>query len=74
MPQAKLLGLSSLSLEARSPEHGFPGSHLVGFYRKLGFTLFGVLEDFPPGYSRLFFRKRFDGACDGNDTPRSVGA
>jgi len=35
--QAKLLGLSSLSLEARSPEHGFPGSHLVGFYRKLGF-------------------------------------
>lgn len=30
------------------------------FYRKLGFTLFGVLEDFPPGYNRLYFRKRSD--------------
>jgi len=30
------------------------------FYRKLGYTPFGVLDDFPPGYSRLYFRKRFD--------------
>lgn len=30
------------------------------FYRKLGYTPFGVLEDFPPGYSRLYFHKRFD--------------
>jgi GNAT superfamily N-acetyltransferase len=29
------------------------------FYQKLGFTLFGVLDDFPPGHSRLYFRKHF---------------
>jgi GNAT superfamily N-acetyltransferase len=31
----------------------------VSFYRKLGYTPFGALEDFPPGYSRLYFYKRF---------------
>ncbi len=31
-----------------------------GFYRKLGFTVFGVLADFPPGYDRLYFQKSFD--------------
>jgi GNAT superfamily N-acetyltransferase len=35
--QAKLHGLSNLSLEARSPEPGFPAAQLVTFYRKLGF-------------------------------------
>ena len=29
------------------------------FYRKLGFTVFGTLENFPPGYSRIYFSKRF---------------
>lgn len=28
------------------------------FYEKLGFTRFGVLQDCPPGYARLFFQKR----------------
>lgn len=32
------------------------------FYQKLGFTLFGKLDDCPPGHDRLYFRKRFDGA------------
>ena len=30
------------------------------FYQKLGYSVFGVLEDFPPGHRRIFFRKRFD--------------
>jgi GNAT superfamily N-acetyltransferase len=30
------------------------------FYEKLGYTLFGVLDDFPPGYDRLYLRKQFD--------------
>lgn len=30
------------------------------FYEKLGFTLFGVLDDFPPGHQCLYFQKRFD--------------
>jgi GNAT superfamily N-acetyltransferase len=29
------------------------------FYKKLGYIIFGELEDFPPGYSRLFLRKEF---------------
>jgi GNAT superfamily N-acetyltransferase len=29
-----------------------------GFYAKLGYESFGVLEDYPPGQSRHFLRKR----------------
>jgi GNAT superfamily N-acetyltransferase len=28
------------------------------FYERLGYTLFGQLEDYPPGFSRSFLRKR----------------
>jgi GNAT superfamily N-acetyltransferase len=28
------------------------------FYEKIGFSLFGALEDCPPGHRRLFFQKR----------------
>ncbi len=28
------------------------------FYEKIGFSLYGVLEDCPPGHQRLFFQKR----------------
>jgi GNAT superfamily N-acetyltransferase len=28
------------------------------FYEKMGFSIFGVLDDCPPGYRRLFFQKR----------------
>jgi GNAT superfamily N-acetyltransferase len=30
-----------------------------GFYRKLGYEEFGRIDDYPPGFSRHFFRKRF---------------
>jgi GNAT superfamily N-acetyltransferase len=30
----------------------------AAFYRKLGFSVFGVLEDCPPGQQRLFLHKR----------------
>jgi GNAT superfamily N-acetyltransferase len=32
------------------------------FYRKLGYTRFGVLPDYPQGHNRLYFQKRFDPA------------
>jgi GNAT superfamily N-acetyltransferase len=30
-----------------------------GFYRKLGYEEFGRIDDYPPGFARHFFRKRF---------------
>ncbi len=30
----------------------------AGFYEKLGYACFGVLPDFPPGYSQLYLFKR----------------
>ncbi len=32
-----------------------------GFYEKLGFSVFGELEDYPPGHGRIFLKKRLDG-------------
>jgi len=29
------------------------------FYQKIGYTVFGVLHDYPPGYERLYYCKRF---------------
>jgi GNAT superfamily N-acetyltransferase len=55
------------SAEAEARERGCLGAHVdafsfqaAPFYRKLGYTEFGVLHDFPPGHDRLFFCKRFD--------------
>ena len=31
-----------------------------GFYEKLGFSVFGEIEDYPPGHSRIFLKKRLD--------------
>jgi GNAT superfamily N-acetyltransferase len=28
-----------------------------GFYERLGYTVFGTLDDYPPGHSRFFLRK-----------------
>jgi len=30
----------------------------VGFYDRLGYVVFGQLDDFPPGHSRYFLRKQ----------------
>jgi ribosomal protein S18 acetylase RimI-like enzyme len=30
-----------------------------GFYEKLGYTVFGEIENHPPGHSRFFLRKIF---------------
>ena len=32
---------------------------IYNFYQKLGYEIFGVLDDFPPGYQRLFLKKQF---------------
>jgi GNAT superfamily N-acetyltransferase len=58
------------SAEAEAQARGCRGAHVdtfsfqaVSFYRGLGYTIFGVLDDYPPGHSQLYFRKRFDGAA-----------
>ncbi len=55
------------SAEAEAQGRGCLGVHVdalsfqaAPFYEKIGYTVFGVLDDFPPGHRRLFFRKRFD--------------
>jgi GNAT superfamily N-acetyltransferase len=55
------------SAEAEARARGCRGScvdtfsfQAAPFYQKLGFTLFGKLDDCPPGHDRLYFRKRFD--------------
>jgi len=30
-----------------------------GFYEKLGYAVFGSIEDYPPGHSRFFLKKTF---------------
>ena len=32
-----------------------------GFYERLGYTVFGSIEDYPPGESRFFLKKTFTG-------------
>jgi GNAT superfamily N-acetyltransferase len=67
--------------EAVARERGCCGAYVdtfsfqaAPFYRKLGFTPFGVLNDFPPGHHRVFFRKRFGTACEPREVPCQVGA
>ena len=36
-----------------------------GFYEKLGFEIFGKLEDYPPGHQRFYLRKRIQDSESG---------
>jgi GNAT superfamily N-acetyltransferase len=35
-----------------------------GFYERLGYAVFGTIDDFPPGHSRLFMKNRFASPTD----------
>ena len=55
-----------LAAEAEAVQRGCIGAHLdtydyqaPGFYRKLGYEVFGSIEDHPPGHTRFWMRKRF---------------
>ena len=50
--------------EAEARRRGCHASHVdtfsfqaAPFYEKLGYARFGVLEDFPPGHARIFYRR-----------------
>lgn len=51
-------------VEQEAAAHGCTNAYLdtftfqaPGFYRKLGYTIFGELDDFPPGHKRCFLKK-----------------
>jgi GNAT superfamily N-acetyltransferase len=60
-------GLGRQLMEQAEQEAIHRGCHIIwldtftfqarGFYERLGYTVFGTLEDYPPGHSRFFLRK-----------------
>ena len=68
-----------MEAEAEAVRRGCIGAHLdtfdfqaPGFYRKLGYEVFGSIEDHPPGRMRFWMRKRF--AVLGTDAAASKAA
>jgi GNAT superfamily N-acetyltransferase len=67
--------------EAFAGEHGCCGVTLEthsfqapGFYLKRGYEVFGTLDAYPPGHSKLFLRKRLEPVPDGCYRPnKAVG-
>ena len=58
--------------EAEAARRGCIGAHLdtydyqaPGFYQKLGYEVFGSIEDHPPGHTRFWMQKRFVGPDPG---------
>jgi ribosomal protein S18 acetylase RimI-like enzyme len=56
--------------EAMAVEHGAIGATLEtftsqapAFYAKLGYSVFGRIDDYPPGHAKLFLSKRFAGTA-----------
>jgi hypothetical protein len=53
--------------EAEAVRRGCHGAQLdtysfqaQGFYEKLGYAVFGIVEDYPSGHSRIYLSKRLD--------------
>ena len=44
-----------------------------GFYQKLGYEVFGTLDDYPPGHTRYFLRKRLHGGAGRDDASGHPG-
>ena len=56
----RLLTLAEEEARARGAKHAYLDTfsfQAPGFYEKLGYEIFGVLEDFPPGQKRYYYRK-----------------
>ena len=79
--RGRRIGSALMNLaEAEARKRGCIGSHVSSFsfqaapfYRKLGYTVFGQLDDYPPGHDLLFLRKRFDATVGARQTARRQG-
>ena len=61
---AKLMALAEDEAVARRCHHAFLDTfdfQALGFYERLGYTVFGSLNDFPQGHVRYFVSKRLHG-------------
>jgi len=59
-----------MEAEAEAVRRGCIGAHLdtydyqaPNFYRKLGYEVFGSIDEHPPGHTRFWMRKRFSEAA-----------
>jgi GNAT superfamily N-acetyltransferase len=58
-------------IETAAKHRGCIGSHLdtfsfqaLGFYQRLGYTLYGTIRDYPPGHSRHYLFRKFNEDLD----------
>ena len=61
---AKLMALAEDEAVARRCHHAYLDTfdfQALGFYERLGYAMFGSLNDFPKGHVRYFVSKRLDG-------------
>lgn len=70
-----------MAAEVEAMRRGCIGAHLdmydyqaPGFYRKLGYEVFGSIKDHPPGHTRFWMQKRFaDPGTDAASSKEAVG-
>ena len=58
----KLIELAEGEAQARNCHAAYVDTFsflALDFYQKLGYTVFGTLEDFPKGHTRYFLKKEF---------------
>ena len=57
----KLMQAAELEAHMRGCQHAYLDTfdfQALGFYQKLGYELFGQLDDYPPGHTKYFLQKR----------------
>lgn len=58
---AQLMARAEAEAQARGCQHAWVDTQFgaLGFYQRQGYTVFGQLPDYPPGFTRSFLTKAF---------------